>query len=84
MTINKQMQSLILFRGTKEEIIKRLNTIGTRRDCYLEPFEEPLAGNDFGFNTNLGMIDDEYLDYEIYMLSTHIESVFIITEINNF
>jgi len=82
--INNVMQNLVLFRGTKEWIINRLSTIGTRTDIFLEPFEEPLPNNDFGFNTNLGMIGSHYLDYEIYMLPTNAKDVFVITEVSEF
>ena len=78
------MQNLVLFRGTKQKIIDKLNTIGPRSNCILEEFEDTLLGNDFGFNTNLGIDGHHYLDFEIYMLPTNKPNTFIITEINEF
>ena len=83
--INKAMEKLVLFRGTKEEIISKLNEIKiTHQSVVLEPFENPLEGNDLGFNISLGMIGNEYIDYEIYMLPTMRKGEFLITEINPF
>jgi len=82
--IHSEMSRLVLFRGTKVEIIEKLNSIGLRKDCYLEDFENPLPGNDFGFNTNLGSIGDYYFDFEIFLLPTNKKDVFIITEVNSF
>jgi len=82
--INQAMQKLFFFRGTKEEIIAKLNEIGLRNDCFLEPFEEPLPENDLGFNTNLGEIGDHYLDFEVYLLPTNQKDCFLVTEVNEF
>ena len=81
---NEMMKNLVMFRGTKEEIIEKLNMIGSRNDCFLEAFEEALPENDYGFNTNLGMVGEHYLDFEIYMLPTNEKDTFIITEVNEF
>ena len=83
-SIKRQMQDLVLFRGTKEDIVKKINVIGQRNDSILEPFENPLPDNDLGFNTNLGNFGDIYLDFEIYLLPTSKKDNFIITEINPF
>ena len=63
---------------------EKLNSIGLRDDSTLEPFEEPLPGNDFGFNTNLGEIGDCDLDFEVYLLPTNEKDVFVVTEVNQF
>ena len=83
-TINRQMQKLVLYRGTKTDIVSKLKEIGLRHDPFLEEFENPITGNDFGFNTNLGRIEDNYLDFEIYLLPTNIPDTFIITEVSAF
>ena len=83
-SIKTQMQNIVLFRGTKDDIIKKINAIGLRNDSILEPKENPLLFNDLGFNTNLGVVNDNYLDFEVYMLPTNIKDYFIITEINSF
>ena len=83
-SIKTQMQNIVLFRGTKNDIIKKINAIGLRNDSILEPIENPLPFNDLGFNTNLGVVNDNYLDFEVYMLPTNIKDYFIITEINSF
>jgi hypothetical protein len=84
--MEKEMKKLVFSRYTKEELIQKLNSLRVNRekDCFLEPFEEPLPENDFGFNTNLGMIGSHYLDFEIYMLPTNEPEVFLITEVNPF
>lgn len=82
--IEQSMQRLIRYRGTKDEIVSKLNNLGPRHDCFLEAFEDPLPENDLGFNTNLGMIGDHYLDFEIYMLPTMKADTFIIIEIRPF
>jgi hypothetical protein len=84
--VEKDMQSLLFFRGTKEQIIEKLNTIRINREesVVLEPFEEPLEDNDLGFNTNLGEINEHYIDYEIYMLPTNKKDTFVITEVSAF
>lgn len=77
----KDMNDLVLFRGTKKEIVNKLNTIGTiKTDVILCPFPHPLPDNDFGFAVMLGKINDEWLDFDIYMLPTNKKDVFIITE----
>lgn len=81
--IDKAMQDLLLRRGTLLEIESMINDIGLRDDSTLEPFEENIEFNDIGFNTNLGQIDDQYLDYEVYLLPTNKQYQYIITEINN-
>jgi len=83
-SIEKQISELVLFRGTKSDIIKKINAIGQRNDSILEPFEKNIKGNDFGFNTNLGELNGHYLDFEIYLLPTNKKDIFIITEINPF
>ena len=83
-SIKTQMQNIVLFRGTKDDIIKKINAIGLRNDSILEPKENPLLFNDLGFNINLGVVNDNYLDFEVYMLPTNIKDYFIITEINSF
>ena len=80
--ISRQMEDLVLFRGTKEDIIKKINDIGLRNDSILEPIEDPLSINDIGFNINLGNFEDDFLDFEIYMLPTNAKDIFVITEIN--
>lgn len=82
--IFNKMNDLVMFRGTKEDICSKLNSIGLRDDCFLEPMEDQLPGHDLGFNTNLGMVKDTYLDYEVYMLPTNKDNEFIITEIKPF
>ena len=84
MIICSEMRNLVLFRGTKVEICEKLNSIGLRDDCFLQEFEEPLPGNDFGFNINLGKIGDCDLDFEVYLLPTNKKDVFVITEVNQF
>jgi len=85
-SIERQMENLVMYRGTKSDIEKRLSTIGQRLDVTLEPFEDEaiIKDNDFGFNVNLGKLNDHYLDFEIYMLPTNQKDVFIITEVNPF
>ena len=80
--INRQMQDLLLFRGTQEDIVKKINTIGLRDDSILEPIEYPLSIDDIGFYINLGKFEDDFLDFEIYMLPTNAKDVFVITEVN--
>ncbi len=82
--INNKMRNLVMFRGTKKEIIVELEKIGNRKDIILEPFEEPLPENDLSFNTNIGMIGDSYLDFEVYLLPTNKKDVFIVTEVTEF
>ena len=84
--VNRAMSSLVLFRGTKEKITAKLNGFRVEREesVNLEPFEEPLPENDFGFNTNLGKIGDKYLDFEIFMLPTNKKDTFLITEVSAF
>lgn len=82
--IENKVLKLVGFRGTLEEIKSKLQEIAVRDNIALEPFEDPLEGNDFGFNTNLGEIKDIYFDFEIYMLKTNKESVYLITEANRF
>lgn len=83
---NRAMQTLVGFRGSHEDIINELSKLLINRveqPC-LEPFEEPIKENDFGFNTNLGVVNGNYYDYEIYMLPTNQQNIWIITEINPF
>lgn len=81
--LNKKIQSKVLFRGTLEGIAKELSDLtGTKAE--LVPFEESLPENDLGYNIFLGMIEEHYLDYEVYLLPTNRVNVYIITEINNF
>jgi hypothetical protein len=62
-----------------------LNKISTKHESVeLVEFEEPLEDNDLGFNVNLGMNGNQYLDYEIYMLRTNKKDNYLITEINRF
>ena len=84
--INKQIKNLVLYRGTLEDITKKIRTIGLDLDAELTPFEEEaiIEENDLGFNVNLGEINDHYLDFEIYMLPTNEKNSFIITEVNQF
>lgn len=82
--IQDKIQRLVGFRGTKEEIIERLKEIGIRKDITLEPFEELLDNLDYGFNVNLGESYRDYFDFEIFMLPTREEDVWLITEINPF
>jgi len=81
--VEEQMQELIMLRGTKEEIIEKLNTIRVNREesVILEPFEIFLPENDLGFNTNLGEIHEHYIDYEVYILPTNKKDTFIVTEV---
>lgn len=79
---NKKMQNLVMFRGTKEEIVKKLHKIGNREDIpVLQETEEKVKNQDLCFNTNIGEIDTHFLDYEIYMLPTNKKDNFIITEV---
>ena len=78
--ISRQMEDLVLFRGTKEDIVKKINVIGLRNDSILESIEDSLSINDIGFNINLGNFEDDYLDFEIYMLPTNAKNIFIVTE----
>lgn len=82
--IEKKVLKLVGFRGTLEEIRSKLQEIAVRDNIVLEAFEEQLEGNDFGYNTNLGSIEDIYFDFEIYMLKTNKESVYLVTETNRF
>ena len=82
--IEENIKQLVGFRGTKIEIVAKLNNLGPRHDCFLEAFEDPLPGIDLSFNTNLGMIGDHYLDFEIYMLPTRKLDEFMITEVTPF
>ena len=80
--IDDEMKNLVLFRGTKEEICEKINSIGLRSDSILEPFENSLSENDFGFNTYLGKTEGHYLDFEVYLLPTNKKDVFLVTEVN--
>jgi len=80
--VSNEMKKLVLFRGTMEEIVAKVNEIKIREDdVVLEPFEEFAPITDFGFNTNLGQIGDKYLDFEIYMLPTNKRGNFVITKV---
>jgi hypothetical protein len=84
--VETELQKLIMFRGTKEEIVEKLNAIRVNREesVNLEPSEESLPENDLGFNTNLGEIHEHYISYEIYMLPTNKKDTFIITKVSAF
>lgn len=86
--IEQELQKLIMFRGTTKEIVKKINLIGLRNDSIIEPSEEnennKKLGFDYCFNTNLGMLNNQYIDYEIWMLPTNKKNTWIITEINSF
>ena len=83
-TTRKAMSNLVLFRGTMRDITKKINSIGLVNDSVLEPFEEPIKDNDFGFNIHLGSINGTYLDYEVYLLPTNADNEFLVTEVNPF
>lgn len=85
-TADRKMQGLVHTRCTKQELIMKLALLSVNRDSIpvLTPFEEPLPENDFGFSTNIGMLGETYLDYEIFMLPTNKQDVFLITEIRPF
>ena len=82
--LEQKMENMVGFRGTLTEITKEIQKFALRDGVFLEPFEENLKGMDLGFNTNLGEIDDTYFDFEVFMLPTRKEKVFIITEIASF
>ena len=84
--IDEAMQSVVYFRGTKDDIKKKIAVfkLAKKEDILLTPFTEPLPENDLGFNINIGNLNGVYLDYEIYMLPTNKTDTFIVTEINSF
>ena len=79
-----KMEELVGIRGTLGEITQKLQKLAVRDNVCLEPFEESYGEVDFGYNINLGEIDDTYFDFEVFMLKTNNEDIYLITEINRF
>jgi len=83
--IQDEMSKLVMLRGTKQEIIARINEIKIRdNDVNLEASENQAEDNDLCFNTNLGKIGETYLDYEICLLPTMKKEHFIVTKVTPF
>ena len=86
MKLYTKLQQLIGTRATKRGICDSILAI-TGRTTKLSPFEENLPENDLGFQFNLGMDGDTYLDFDIYLIKTRAKSdtskpIWYVTEIN--
>ena len=80
--IDAKMLSMVLFRGTKNEIYSKLNGFNSRVAASMTfDFVQGLNKADFSFEACLGVIGGVYLDYEVFVLPTNKEGVFIITEV---
>lgn len=79
------LQQLIGYRGTKHQITDKIHQL-TNRHTKLAPFTENLPDNDLGFQFFLGVDDDNYLDFDIYLIKTRAKDngkrVWYVTEIN--
>ena len=82
--LEQKMNNMVGCRGTISSLTSRIQAFALRENIILEPFEENFQDMDCGFNTNLGEIEGTYFDFEVFMLPTNEEGVFIITEINSF
>jgi len=82
--INTKMFNLINSRFTLPELMSQLQEIGNKAKCVYDWTEEGEQYNDYSINTNIGMIGEVYLDYEIFMLPTNKPEVYLITEIQPF
>lgn len=81
-TINGKMEKLVFFRGTKEEIYNKVNSINTQKDANVTDIKtSEIKSNDFYMDACLGIIKDHYLDFEIFVLPTNEKKVYIVTEI---
>lgn len=85
LNITKKMRNLVGFRGTIKELeVEIASYTPLRSTVILEPFEEYLPELDLGFNTNLGELDGEYYDFEVYLLPTFKADTFVVTEVSAF
>jgi hypothetical protein len=84
--IDRKAQDIVLFRGTIEDVKNKFNDLKINRDedVVFQKFEEETPTGDIGFNTNVGQIGDEYIDYEVYLLPTKKTNHYIVTEVNPF
>jgi len=81
-----ELQQLIGTRATKRGICDSILAI-TGQTTNLAPFTENLPESDLGFQFNLGMDGDDYLDFDIYLIKTRAKSdsgkpIWYVTEIN--
>ena len=82
--LEQKMENMVGCRGTISSLTSSIQKFALRDNIILEPFEESIQGMDCGFNTNLGEIGDTYFDFEVFMLPTNKEDVFIIIEVSSF
>lgn len=82
--LKQKMENMIGCRGTISSLTSSIQKFALRDNIRLEPFEESFPDMDYGFNINLGEIGDTYFDFEVFILPTNKENVFIITEVNSF